>query len=346
MGSYVAFFAYVAVILIIKKNYSILFKIVGYSLLGFLSITFIILIYYVLNGALGYLFHYYIIQNLSYGTSGTQTYSFLMRLLFIKDQMSSAISGHPFIAVTIVVSYVLRITKNKRIGLELILWIFSIFFISITYHPIYTYYNLIWMPFFTFALINITTFIYESKYLVQIKNKNVVNKSLIFLIAVGILFGPTINNTYLDDLVVKGNTASLNNHTLTANETFAPIIERKRTSSHTPTILMANVLDSGFFLRAKTLPLDPYWHQMNFGYDQLPQMYKSFIKSLNKKRTDFVIVRILQHPSADPKTLKQQVFTYSDSHIHKSLWANYKVVASASNSENGDTSFVLFEKRK
>lgn len=334
IGAFVVFFIWTAVVFIRQKNYQQLLRVIIASVLGFLSITLLIMLYFAFNHALADLFNIYFVQNFSsYGHTQATALMLFWKLLFL---MAQELQMH-LVAVTIIILGWLKALYHKQtIILEMTMFLGTIIFVALQ-HRVPDYYNLIWMPFLAMALLRLTD--------VELKidvNQKTALFSLKVLLTTALIFMPFINNKILNQLVVRGANVSFNGNHYQAQTHFAKIMN-ETTAPKRPTLLVPNDLDEGFFLAANTLPTTRYWQKLNMNYQQLPQMYQDFSYYLDHKQTDFVIISLSVVPNANKTVFKQQIKTALDSHLYEPLMKNYRIKAVDNNSTYGY--FVLFQKK-
>lgn len=335
IGAFALFFFWTAITTVKKKKFLLLVKIIVVSLLGFLSVSSIFLLYFAFQGALKDLFHIYFVQNLTaYGKSDQSTLMKIWNLLFL---IGKEISQHYIAMLVIVISWATWMSKKGNQNLEILMLATSLVFVGLQ-HRIYDYYNLIWLPFLAVALIRLA-----SQLINESRHHLIKPTSFYFLISALLLLLPIVNNKDLTKLVLKGERQSVANNSLDAQTKFAQIIKQKRTRAHQPSLIMINALDKGFFLSSGTLPSTTFFHRLNMTYDQLPQMYKSFNHDLSSKKTDFVIVKLNFSLDKNFKTINKQVTSVVDPHLRDNLNKNYRIQATAQDSDN--ESYALLYKK-
>ncbi|MGQ4573639.1 teichoic acid glycosyl transferase [Leuconostoc pseudomesenteroides] len=339
IGAFVVFFFWTAIAALKKKEFLLLVKIVVFSLLGFLSISVVILTYFVLHGALKELVHIYFVQNLTaYGKSDQSTLMKLWALLFL---MAREINQHYIAVILIIISWLTRVSKNNKQNLEMMMFGISLIFVALQ-HRIFDYYNLIWMPFLAVALTRLSAVLIKGRrdYLTR---RFPSKTSFYLLVSALIILLPIVNNTDLAKLILIQEKQSVANNNLSAQTKFGKLIQQKRTGLQQPSLIMINSLDQGFFLSSRTLPSTTFFHRLNMTYDQLPQMYNSFNQDLSNKKTDFVIVKLNFSLDKNVKNISKQVNSVVDPHLRESLDKNYRIESTAQNSTN--ESYALLYKK-
>ena len=313
-----------------QKSYHQLWQIVKASVLGFLSVTVLVLLYFVFAGALKDLFNIYFVQNMvSYGSSKQSGF---MKFLSLFSFVGQEFRIHFIVVILILLGWVKSIYEKKTVILEALMFFGAIVFVALQ-HWVNEYYNLIWMPFLAIALLRLSN--------VNLPKKNF-NQKLFLpfkLVLVGfLLFLPFMNNPNLGQLVLKGEQTSFNGGHYAAQPKFAKIMHQE---TKQPTLLMINDLDEGFYLSANILPTTDYWQRLNMTYKQLPRMYWSFERNMREKQVDFVIVKLIGTPAADKNSLYGQVANSVDKSIYPTLTDNYKVKSIVQNDPNN--SYILFQ---
>ncbi|MFH5810578.1 teichoic acid glycosyl transferase [Companilactobacillus sp. FL22-1] len=331
IGAYVVFFVIVLISFLRKKAFKKLLIVTEWSLAGFLLVTGLILLYFVIHHALADAFNIYFIQNMTRYGSTNQT--LLMKLWSLLLLMAQAIKDHLIVATIIMLGWAKSIADKKSITIEVAMFLGSILFIAVQ-HWVNTYYNLVWIVFLIPALLRFTRLIPRKL------NQGFV-KTIELLLVSAVIFLPLINNEDLGKLIVLDNRVSFNSlEQWKAQPRFAEVM--KKTQAH-PTLLMINDLDEGFFLAAGIVPTTKYWQQLNMSYLQLPEMYQSFKNSMRDKKTDFVIVKLKTMPASGAEALKQQIATFVEPHLYRTLMKNYRIKAVAQNSP--DESYVLLYRK-
>ena len=330
IGAFVAFFIWVACLLVYQKSYQQLWKIIKASVLGFLIITILVLLYFIIKGAMRDLFDIYFVQNfVSYGSSKQGG---LMKFLNLFSLVGQEFHRHYIVAILTLLGWMKEIYEKKSVTLEAVMFLVTIIFVAMQ-HWINEYYNLIWMPFLAIALLRLVDF--------RMPHQNL-NQKLFYpvkIILVGfLLFLPFMNNLNLGQLVLNGEKTSFNGGKYSAQPKFAKIMHQE---SKQPSLLMVNDLDEGFYLAADILPTTNYWQRLNMTYTQLPRMYWSFEKNMREKKVEFVIVRLIGAPAPDKKGLYDQVANSVDKSVYPTLTDNYKVKSIVQNDPNN--SFILFQ---
>lgn len=331
IGTFVFFFIWVAGAFLYNRQFLKLCQVICFSVLGFLSISSIIILFFTVNGAFLDLIHIYFVQNMTaYGQTDTSILARLWQLLYL---ISKAFRTHYIIIIIITLSWVKALYQKIDIKIELIIFLGSLIFLAMP-HWIINYYNLIWMPFFALALMRLAS----SDCSVQVEN-HISKFSAKFLIVSALIFLPFINNQDLNRLVIRGETQAINGNKYRAQLTLAKQIRTNLHKGHQPSLIVINNIDPGFYLTTQTIPKTQYWHRMNMTYQQLPSMYQSFENTMAKKKVDFVIVRLRVQPKSEIRELTNQINVAIDPSLRKALWKNYEIKSVSQNSK--DESYVL-----
>lgn len=339
IGAFALFFLWTAIATLKKKEFFLLIKIIAFSLLGFLSISILVLTYFALHGALNDLFHVYFVQNLTaYGKTDQSSLMKFWSLLFL---IGREIGQHYIAMILIIMSWLTWTTKNNKQNIEMMMFGISLVFVALQ-HRVFDYYNLIWLPFLAIALMRLVAVLMNghSDYL----TRRLPNKSHFYLLISALLvLLPIVNNTDLTKLILKQEDQSVAHNSLNAQIKFGKLIQQKKTGSQQPSLIMLNSLDQGFFLSSDTLPRTTFFHRLNMTYDQLPQMYHSFNQDLSHKKTDFVIVKLNFSLDKNVKNINKQVNAVVDPHLRDNLNKNYRIQATAQNAAN--ESYALLYKK-
>ncbi|AYE39061.1 teichoic acid glycosyl transferase [Companilactobacillus zhachilii] len=332
VGAFVGFFIWVAGLLIYKKQFMKLAKVVLISLLGFMTVTILVFIYFAINNAWGDLIQIYFVQNLtSYGKSNQTLLMKLWSLLFLLGQ---EISEHVVVAGLIVAGWIKAFYNKKSVILEIVLFLSTILFVALQ-HWINEYYNLVWISFLIVSLLRLTN--------IKLSNSEDIKKIKLpiqILVVMSLILLPFVNNKDLSKLIIRGEDSSIMHYQYNAQPQFAQIMRSKE--KH-PKLLMINDLDEGFYLSADTLPTTKYWQKLNMTYEQLPRMYNSFNQDLKNKKVDFVIVRINDQIATDMEGIHNQIPAFVDGHLIYQLFKNYRIEAVSRN--NWNDNYVLMYKK-
>jgi len=331
-GTFVFFFIWTALMLLYKKQFKLLLKVIVVSVLGFMIISSIVWIYFSMHHATSDLIQIYFVKNLT--SYGTVKQSRLMQLWSLLQYIGFQLKLHYIVFTLIVLGWFEAIFSHKNVTLEVVLFGAAILFVALQ-RRVNDYNTLIWMVFLVVALLRLLRF---RKLHIEASHKYATN-----LIIVGCLFFlPFANNTYLGELVVKGNPTSFNKAmTYTAQPTLAK--EMRKEVSGNPSIIQVNDLDGGFYLAAKTVPTTKYWQLLNMTYTQFPEMYRYFAKTFDQKKVDFVIVRLFVAPEKSKLMQQYQVKASVDKSIYPSLKRNYKIDMTAQNGPGA--TYILLKKK-
>ncbi|MBZ6013958.1 teichoic acid glycosyl transferase [Leuconostoc gelidum subsp. gelidum] len=335
IGAFAFFFIWTAYTFVYKKQFIRLLQVILISVLGFLSISLIILGYFFFHNAIQDLFQIYFVQNItSYGKTDQTKLMQLWKMLFL---IAQEIRTHYLVALIIMIGWIKCFYKKETITLEIIIFLGTLSFVAMQ-HWIIDYYNVIWMPFFAIALMRISSVKLPS--LISDEGRNL---SVNIILTAAVVFVPFINNQNLNRLIVRKEYQSVNGSQYNAQPMFAKIMREQTDFTREPSLLMINSLDKGFFLSAQTVPKTNYWHKLNMSYDQLPQMYQSFANNMMHRNVDYVIVKLSEKPANTQAALYSQINGAINEHLRHALVYNYKITATAKN--NSNEFFILMHKK-
>lgn len=334
IGAFALFFIWIFCLFMHQKKFLRFIKVFFASVAGFLSVSLVIIAFFVWQEAVKDLIQIYFVQNLtSYRNSDQSNFMKLWQLFFL---IGKEISMHYIVVSIIVAGWIKMIIQKKKITLEISMFIFALIFVAMQRTGM-DYYNLVWMPFFGVSLIRLASI------KINVENEDV--RTLFFpayiLISASLIILPFVNNSQgLNQFILRGETVSYRNESSNAQNNLGKIMRKTRKE---PTLLLINNLDQGFYLSTQSLPVTTFFHRLNMTYDQLPAMYESFNQDMKIKKVDFVIVRLYEAPGKSNKELKDQANNAIDPHLRATLNANYRVKAAAQNSYR--ESYVLFYKK-
>ncbi|MHC9533112.1 teichoic acid glycosyl transferase [Dellaglioa sp. L3N] len=333
IGPFVLFFIWTFCLFMYQKKFQRFIKVFFVSIAGFLSVSLVVLTFFVWQEAIKNLVQIYFVQNLTaYGSTDQSKIMKLWNMFFL---VSKEISAHYIVISIILAGWIKMIIQKKKIALEIAMFFFALVFVTMQKKGM-DYYNLVWMPFLGVSLIRLVSVRLD----IENRDTKYLFLPVYLLISASLLSLPFVNNQSLNQLVLRGEKVSYSNESLNAQSSFGKIM---RKTDKKPTLMLINSLDGGFFLATQSLPVTTFFHRLNMNYDQLPTMYKSFNHNMKTKKVDFVIVKLYKAPEKSRQALIKQVNAAIDPHLRATLEANYKVKATAQNSFA--ESYVLFYKK-
>lgn len=282
LGALVVFFVYIGIDMLIHMEWKKMGVVVAMSSLGFLVPSVLLIGLFYNHHALHDLLHIYFGLNMD--SYGTNTNGHIWQIWNYMKLAATPISMHWLISLITITALA---TNRRGKSCFLVIFMFAgTIVMMVLSHYVRTYYVELLMPFFVLALIQFLT--------LTIENLPVSKVSILLSVLLGSAVIPFYANTFLSTMTPKDSYKPFLDHgkpsASTLQEQFAESMIRK--AHGTPTLLMINSLDAGFYLAAHTQPKTKYFHKLNVSYEQYPEMYNSFSESLNQKKVQFVVVKV------------------------------------------------------
>ncbi|AFT81505.1 teichoic acid glycosyl transferase [Leuconostoc carnosum] len=334
IGTFVFFFIWVAGAFLYNRQFLKLCQVICFSVLGFLSISSIIILFFTVNGAFLDLIHIYFVQNMTaYKRTGGSMLANSWQFLYL---IAKSIRTHYIVVIIIILGWLKAIYHKIDMKIELVMLLGTLIFLAMP-HWVINYYNLIWMPFFAMGMMRIAS----SGFVDQ--GENYISRfSFQFLFASALFILPFINNQDLSHLVIRGEVQAIHGNKYLAQPMLSKQMHNSLPKGKIPSLIVINNLDPGFYLTTQTLPTTRYWHRMNMKYNQLPAMYQSFENTMAHKKVDFVIVGLHVQPKKQVHELSRQIENAIDPSLRRTLWKNYKIKMVSQNAQ--DESYIVLMK--
>lgn len=334
LGPWIAFYVFLIVYLLIKKEFKELFQLVLYSGMGFLLGLMPWLIYFLVTGALADFFEVYILINS--GAYNNASASIVSRIFFIFTQLVANLKYNLlnllFLAPVLAVIPMLKAISAKRVGR---MFIFSIVLSTVVFIYIgmktYEYYFLFYMAYGVFGLLLLgkilltTNRSFQVYFDTRLKVILPVAASMSFLIILA-------NNPNVEESLFypMNPTVSINNKepAQPAQVLFAEYMHSK---SSQPTLLNYGFLDGGFYRAANILPTERHFELQNLDHNSYPDNSNGQTEAIQQKRVQFFVM---------------ETFTsYKEAEFESTgLLTNYKIALSHSQSrDHRDYTYWLFE---
>lgn len=245
---------------LIKKDYKNTFINIGFMAIGFVAISVPILLYFLVNGAIGDLWTVYFYNNI---------FLYQKQDLFQSNLKSVADNYIIFIFIIIGIMPIVMKYKSKSLiysGLLLI------YFMSLFFMKGYGYYFLPLMVFLTFGVIAVFIFMKE----------NLAKFNTVAAVVVTLLSTVMLSIHYSNVLVFLGREVE----TYVQYEIAQDINNSK---IEDPSLFIYKIKDIGFYNVANIVPDEKYFAHVNFDEKTLPEMWESFTTAISEKRNNFVV---------------------------------------------------------
>ena len=287
-GFYLAYALYIAVFCVIHREFSRLFRLILFFLLGMLTVSVPVLLYFLVNGAVGDLYEVYFLNNITRyspsagGARGASRSGLLSTILTFAAQ-------NPVITALIVLGVLYTALRDLRHLPVLLLGLTAcLVFVSLGTRP---------YPYYAFILAAFTLPGYRA-----------------LTDLAGTLRAPALARTVLSLLLSLlcfswGWTTSLNTYLLGTDRQampqyqFAAIISQNEDA----TLLNYGFLDGGFYTAAGITPSSRFFCQLNIS---LPEMTQEMNRSLQEGSTDYVVTRGRRLDSDRYTLVAQSSFPY------------------------------------
>lgn len=274
LGSWIAFYLCMLFILLINKNHQELKKLIKYSFLGFLIPTIFILGYFIANNAFNDLIWGYFGWNYFYG--GLTDQNKLKYIFFVISHSFSPFFKQNLIIWFIVIAspyYIIlksKLLKNFSAKLIFLFMIFNNIAFEIIGGTMYSYYQLITIPFGAISLCWIAT---------KLKKIRIQKLFLTFITSGIILIGILIENPNIKYSKLTGY--------IPYEARFAEIMKQ---SNNKISLLDFNKLENGWYNYLNIFPPTKYFNKMN---SHRTETYTPFIRTqlsiIKKQKVEFII---------------------------------------------------------
>lgn len=349
VGYFIGYYVIYGLYLLVHQRSNFIRLLLG-SLLGFVSFSAVIMLWFAANNALSALIKVYFVQNLTiYGSS----LPFFSKLVLVFKLIGNDLFTHPFTLLLLVSQVIiLGFVLHQRM-LVFYVWLGMLLTEIMT---VYISGNTQW-----YYLSAIIIFIAASLPSILIFGLNKLSGGVLqrcglpLAIVVGlgaILLGTAGNFNTRNGLLVGQTKYQI------AQRVFGRYIQ-KHSKTTNPTLIEYNGIDSGFFLYANALPTTRYFEQTNFPYQSFPESYDAQLQTIKKRKVQFVAIR--SNPDRDFRNglllKKPQLFTQvewfdesdarHDAYVPRVLLLNYRMVKTVYSSANGESiTYMLYIARK
>ncbi len=295
LGIYIGWIFGFAIIKIMEKRFISVLKLIPSILLGIVTLTLPIFIYFIKNNALSDLFTVYFYNNIFIYPSNIQGTFLVKSIKSVLIGFGSLIKNNLYVFILIAFG-MLCILASKRIKESVFLFSSLAFLFIFVYigGVKFSYYSMILSVFIPFGFIVLSNFIndiFKSK-----QNKNVIKAvacCISLILTVLICF--TNNNVYM--LKVKKQELP--------QYQFAEIILKEEN----PTLLNYGFLDGGFYTTTGIVPNCPYFCTLNAPLEDMKKTQQRFI---DEGLVDFVVTRGEKLSVENYKCVKECTFVFEE----------------------------------
>lgn len=328
IGSYLGAFIILIGAMVYRRQIFALVTTLLFSLLGFLTITLPILLYFAANQALDDLKFNYFTSNLQLYPSNPGASS-LWKILNAIHLFFEQISGDFTLLFLLVFLLIYLLISKSILKTDLAKFTYCGMYMALilsTFYggKTYLYYFLILFP---FALLPVIALVR----LLPTKNISPTVFSLLCLVTLFLTVGS--NDNLLSSKLYPDNRTYtyLGKYEEPFQLAFAKIINQ----SKKPTLLNYGSLDIGLYHAADVLPINYYFEKQNIPDEELPEMMAEQNELVSNKKVEFVVVRTTLN--ADEKKS-----------VPENIHQNYKLVATQNQSHMDTTDFTyrLYQVKK
>lgn len=297
IGAWLAFYLCVCIILLSHKNYTELKSLFIYNSIGFLIPTIFILGYFIINNALYDFIWGYFGWNFIYGSSTSKgIINYISFIIF--HSLFPFLKQNPFIWILVTVGPYFVILKSKLLRktstkLVLLLMVFTNMALETIGGTMYSYYQLIAIPFITFFMGWIAIKLKKVKFKLGILTPII----SIFSILLVLLVNPSIKESKLTNYNIY-------------QQQFTKIITKNGTTS---SVLDFNELDRGWYNYLNILPPTKYFNKMNSHKKEYKTLTNAQLKLVKEKKVEYIICPVTNWKF--------------DIKLNKTVFKNYHVIA-------------------
>ncbi|MHC5247188.1 hypothetical protein [Enterococcus sp. LJL90] len=293
LGPWIAFYLFLVVYLIIKKDFHELLHLVLFSALGFCTGTIPWFIYFVVNGALNDFFNVYIFINSSSYNQAAVTIT--QRIIFIMSQLIANIKFNLlnlfFLVPIFPIIFMLKsLSKNFAARLMLSLIVFSTGCFMYIGMRTYEYYFLFFTCYSIFGLLllgKIFGMVYKDL-------SSIFYFSTSVIIPLAVIISTCIclaNNSNIEESLLFPYNRTVRTDSDEPNQTAQQLFsEYMHSKSGSPTLLNYGFLDGGFYLAADILPTEKHFELQNLDHSVYSENYNSQNEAITQKRVEFFVI--------------------------------------------------------
>lgn len=295
IGAWIVFVLIYAGYLLINKDFVKIRQGILSGLGGFLTLTLLIVFYFVLNGAAFYLFDVYFITNITTYAHGDV--STIMRLLVATRILLERYPYFPFISFLVITGilglcFTTLLTKKNVVRCILVSAFFATGMLQYYGGIVIGYYFLIMSPFISIGVLVIAKFLSDKKIIIfESQMKGTLWVMIIIALMLPLIGNDNINHSRLFPgnpyIQIDHWENTSPNSGLTAQQYFALMINEV----HDATLLNYGFLDGGFYLAANVLPINRFMMINNIPYWRFPEMWDEQTMMVAEQLVDFVVVR-------------------------------------------------------
>ncbi|MBE5957932.1 MAG: hypothetical protein E7254_03600 [Lachnospiraceae bacterium] len=274
IGYYLAFGIFFMYIYIKNKKYDVLFKSILYLVLGIITASVPVLIYFIMNHSLNYLFEVYFYDNLFLYTvksTGNKAYLLFYNLL---DALKFCVSFFSRGIFFVLCGIIYMFNKNRKVFVFLLSTLLTSYFVIYMGGRSIVYYAMFFSIYILYGLVPLFVFIEQ-----WINRKITINYYRIFILLGGYIISGIVmffnnSNTYMLKYSIKDYPQY--------------VFDKYISKVDNPSLLVYGFLDDGFYTYSDITPTCRFFCGNNLPLEELSQEQDRYVKD---GLVDFVITR-------------------------------------------------------
>ncbi|QMU08317.1 glycosyltransferase family 39 protein [Levilactobacillus suantsaii] len=357
LGGWIAFYLFMLVALIRDRDWPLLRRLVGWSLLGFLVATVPWAIYFAVTHSFGALINVYFLFNMRiYMTSSVSAFSNLLQSTSLLSQffLSDVVFFVLGLVGTLVIAFRTDILKNSFAkSLYLVVFLSSDVLALYGYSSgnVFQYYQLVYFPFFVLPFIYFCRFFFDRQTIVRTDDAGPILVTI--LISLFLVLG--VNNNFTSSRLFPNNASVTDRHTTVPQEPaqiqFGNLMRR---SGQPLTLLNYGSIDMGFYTASGAVPDQYYFQNYNIPARSDPTILADQLRSIRRAKTEWVVFNTPKGKSPQAWTgISYRPGQISDGNLNpgtakmsRVLYQHYRYVTKHTQSfENVNVTYWLFQRK-
>ncbi|MCD2256338.1 hypothetical protein FHQ08_06345 [Lactobacillus sp. CC-MHH1034] len=290
VGFWIGFFIALTIILFSRRQFMDWLKVLLYTLLGFITVTAVVLLYFLLNHALSDLFFGYFYANISLYQINMSTFTKVfnsIKYLFFGFGMG----GHWIINIMLLLAiFVFPFNKKVSDAWEgKVLYLLPVIFGGLLMFWGLTPRLYYWLPLLVIAMMGLLAILINVETSFQNNFPQQIPRLRNFIIVLACVAPFMMNTNYnFSKLYPKNYTVAYQSKgDLPAQLQFKKIIDRQKNAK----VLNYGTLDLGVYTVTNKIPDSKYFYILNIPKSAFPEMYQQQDKVITHKQADFVVTR-------------------------------------------------------
>lgn len=325
IGSYLSAFIFLIGIFTFRKQLYSLISMVLFSLLGFLTITLPIILYFSINNAIDDLIFSYFFSNIKLypnNSGATPIWKVLNSIHLYFEKIKDV----PILFFLLILMLIYLIISNRFLKNDLTKFVYCAMNLGLIVTVLFggrsfNYYYLALLPFSILPIIGLIK-------LLEMHVQQSVGSYILLLILSFVLMAGFNTNFLVSKLYPNNKSYQYSeNYSGPFQKTFSEIILKNSDK----TLLNYGSLDIGLYHAANVLPINKYFHKVNISNQALPEMMDEQNDIVRNKQVAFVVLRTpigSKESSAVPKLVRDNynlIATQDQSYLGSSLNFTYRL---------------------